>query len=59
MTLNEAFNEFILDKRLRGLSSQTIIDYSNIVSIFLRYVGPELALEELTRPMVITLFCRQ
>lgn len=48
MDLREAYKEFILQKRLMGLSDATIKDYENIIGIFLDYIGYSLKLEKLT-----------
>lgn len=48
MTLHDALNAFILDKRLAGLSDQSIDDYRMILSIFLRFAGSDAAIEDLT-----------
>lgn len=48
MTLCDALNEFILQKRLIGASDATIKDYENIIGIFLDYVGRFVKLEKLT-----------
>lgn len=52
MTLECAFKEFILSKKLQNLSSETIKDYDNMISIFLRFVGPQTRLGSLTKDMV-------
>lgn len=52
MTLSELLEEFLLQKRLAGLSSQTIIDYSNMIALFLQYTGASLPLESVTYKLV-------
>jgi len=52
MNLQDVFEEFILQKRLAGLSDATISDYNNIVKIFLDYVGRFLELENVTQKRV-------
>lgn len=52
MTLEYAFKEFILSKKLQDLSAETIKDYDNMVSIFLRFVGPQTPIDCLTRDIV-------
>ena len=52
MTLNELFNEFILEKRLQGLSQDSIISYKNILSIFLDYIGCDVDICDLSRDIV-------
>lgn len=48
MILSDVYKEFILQKRLAGLSDATIIDYENIISIFIDYVGSSLRVDKLT-----------
>lgn len=39
LLLSSAFNEFILQKQLAGLSDATISDYRNIIGIFVTHMG--------------------
>ena len=48
MILSDVYKEFILQKRLAGLSDATITDYENIISIFIDYVGSSLRVDKLT-----------
>lgn len=52
MILKDVFDEFILQKRLAGLSDATIADYNNMVGVFLDYVGGSLELEKVTQKRV-------
>lgn len=52
MTLYEAFEKFILDKRLQGLTSDSIKSYKNIVGIFISYVGADCDVLQLTKSLV-------
>ena len=52
MILQDAFDDFILQKRLAGLSGATISDYANIIGIFIDYVGSSLDLDDVTQKRV-------
>lgn len=52
MTLQNALDRFLIEKQLAGLSDQTITDYRNILSIFLRFVGSGLLLDALSYDLV-------
>lgn len=52
MTLQEAFGEFMLQKRLAGLSDATIADYQTIVPIFLDYIDGSQKLEAVAQKQV-------
>lgn len=41
MTLQEAYDEFIFNKRAQGLSDKSLESYNNILHIFLAYVGAD------------------
>lgn len=41
LTVQTAFDKFIRCKRLCNLSHETVKDYDNIVSIFIRYIGSD------------------
>ena len=47
MTLQDCLNEFLFQKELAGLSKTSIDDYRNILSIMVRSVGPDSAVEAL------------
>lgn len=49
MTVREAFDNFIVSRQLAGLSPKTISDYSQFVMPFVRSVGSERLLEEVTQ----------
>lgn len=49
MILKEAFEEFILSRRLADLSENTIVNYRWMVTPFLEAVGFEKAVEEITQ----------
>lgn len=48
MTLQQALESFLLEKQLAGLSDQSIADYRNILSIFLRFVDAGIMINTLT-----------
>ncbi len=52
MTLQTAFDNFILEKRLQGLSADSIKSYENIIFIFLHHIGGDMDISALTREMV-------
>lgn len=52
MTLREAFEDFILQKRLAGLSDATIQDYNSIIGIFMDYMGASVELENVSQKRV-------
>lgn len=54
MIIQDAYNSFILSKRLQGLSKESIKDYENMISIFTRYIDGQLDIEELTKSKVDT-----
>lgn len=47
MLLSEAFDNFILEKRLAGLSEATVTDYSNMIGVFVAYTGSNAELSTL------------
>lgn len=49
MTVQEAYDNFILSRRLAGLSLKTISDYQQFVLPFVRSVGSERRLEDVTQ----------
>ena len=48
MTLQEALNEFLFQKKLAGLSPKSIEDYQTILGILLTAVGSSMPLESLS-----------
>ena len=48
MKLSDAFDAFILEKRLQGLTSASIKSYIDIISIFISFVGSDMDISELT-----------
>lgn len=48
MTLQEALDHFLFEKKLAGVSSSTISDYQNFIGILLKAVGPSTPLEQLS-----------
>jgi site-specific recombinase XerD len=52
--LSSAFNEFILQKQLAGLSAATIHDYKNIIGIFVAHIGSTTELDTLAYDDVAT-----
>lgn len=49
MTIAELFDKFIMAKRLRGLAKKSIDDYVMFISMFVRFVGGEKTLEQLSK----------
>lgn len=41
MTLKKAFDRFVYEKRLKGLSDMSIYDYKILVGLFVGYTGPD------------------
>lgn len=39
MTLQDAYDDFILDKRAQGLAEKSLESYANILHVFLEYIG--------------------
>lgn len=54
MTVEKAFKQFILSRKLSGLSAKTIQDYRDFVGQFIRYVGSETEIESLTQEDIDT-----
>lgn len=52
MTLENCLAEFLFQKELAGLAKTSIDDYRNILSVMVRSMGSELALESLTYDIV-------
>ena len=52
MTIQEAFDGFILSRRLADLTPKTIEDYTSFVSPFVSFLGADLPLSELTQDKI-------
>ena len=52
MTLKEAFEEFILSKRLSGIGENSIINYKATISLMLQELGWNLPVQEVTWELV-------
>ena len=52
MTLIDLLNDFLLQKKIGGLSPKTIDSYKNALHVFVLYAGDSLALKELTQDLV-------
>ena len=52
MLLTEALDEFIFERRIRGLSAKTISDYEEFVKPFIRFVGEKMTVERLTQKAI-------
>lgn len=52
MTIKQAFEKFIFAKRIQGLSDESISDYDTIVGLFVRYVGYDTDIEDITPDMI-------
>lgn len=52
MTLQEALEEFLFQKKLAGLAPASLKDYENIITIMLDSVGSWMPLDRLTYKMV-------
>ena len=48
MTLKNAFDEFMFQKELAGLSPASLSDYRNYITIMLNHVGESMDLESVT-----------
>lgn len=48
MTIKNAYDDFILDQRVRGNSSSTLDYYTFTLGLFLTFVGPDLDVSKLT-----------
>ena len=49
MTVQETFDNFILSRQLADLSPKTVSDYRQFIMPFVRSVGPEKPLEDVTQ----------
>ena len=52
MTVNETFENFILSRRLSGLSGRTVKNYVDFVKPFIQYVGETLDFLEITQSLI-------
>lgn len=52
MTVQEGLEEFLFQKKLAGLSPNTINAYQNMISIFIGFIGPNLPVESLSMEIV-------
>lgn len=52
MTLVGLLNDFLLQKKIGGLSPKTIDSYKNALHVFVLYAGDSLSLKELTQNLV-------
>lgn len=52
MTLKNAFDEFMFQKELAGLSPASLSDYRNYITIMLNHVGESMDLESVTYELV-------
>ena len=58
MTLKNAFDEFMFQKELAGLSPASLSDYRNYITIMLNHVGESMDLESVTYELlVISWYC--
>lgn len=48
MTLQNALNDFLFQKRLAGLSPKTVHDYNDSLSLLLRFLGADLKLSDVS-----------
>ncbi len=48
MTLQESLNDFLLQKKIAGVSPATLSDYQNFLTIMVKAVGPLTPLESLS-----------
>lgn len=51
MTLKDAYGEFIETKKMAGCAPKTISDYSSFIGMYVRYVGPNIHVENITPQM--------
>ena len=60
MKLQEAFEEFIISRRLKGLAPKSIVDYTNLIKPLIRFFGSDYQIEELSKEeidkFVLTLY---
>lgn len=52
MTVSDAFEKFMLSKKLAGLSENTIVDYKAHLRGFLSYAGNDCAVQDITEDLV-------
>lgn len=51
MTLQEALNEFLFEKRIAGINKNTIHNYEATISLMLKHIGADLPINSLTYKM--------
>ena len=49
MTVSKAFEKFIRSRHLKGVSKNTIISYRNLTSRFIRFIGTDTEMENITQ----------
>ena len=52
MTVQEAFDGFILSRRLKDLSEKSIEDYTSFIGPLVREIGPDTDFKDVTREMI-------
>lgn len=53
MVLNDLLKEFLFQKELAGLSPRSIIDYKNMIYMFISYAGEEFPVENISYALAI------
>lgn len=52
MTLNDALNEFLFEKRINGLDKKSVKNYHATLSLFVNAVGSDLAFKDVSFELV-------
>lgn len=52
MEIKEAFSEFILDRKIRGLSDKSIADYTEFITPFIRFMGGDLSVGSISQERI-------
>jgi site-specific recombinase XerD len=52
MTLDEAMKEFLLNKKVEGVSQKTIASYKNSIVLMVRTIGENVCVEDISKSMV-------
>lgn len=47
MTLKDAYDDFILDKRAQGLADKSIESYENALHVFIKYIGADVNIQSI------------
>ena len=47
MTLVQAYNEFMLDKKAQGITDKSLVSYKDILHIFIDYIGENIPIESI------------